>query len=296
MANQNINNFNTAFRSNGPVIEKQDYRNRNNLIHNNINENLLVEQIIEYTLNIDSMDRSLVAYPNPFNFSVTFGGHGPTVDKQTFVRKNVNISNKQNVDNFEVQNIKYEGTPGPVINRKFKNVKFFRLDYIILPKTNIIKLIDPSQNSISSSECILDSCLSTIDTDRLAKKYKYLVLRIREISCDNILGTNRYLENDTFILYPDKIMGSDHIMWLPTTGSRTYKNSSLENLNKLTFEILTPKGELLYVLDTNGNAVNINTLGDSQSCLKNCIEETIQCTIALILGVIENELNTNTKF
>ena len=71
MANQNINNFNTAFRSNGPVIEKQDYRNRNNLIHNNINENLLVEQIIEYTLNIDSMDRSLTAYPNPFNFSVT---------------------------------------------------------------------------------------------------------------------------------------------------------------------------------------------------------------------------------
>jgi hypothetical protein len=272
--NNGTNDFNNAFTTNQPFIEKFDYKNRNNFLHNNVNESTMIEQIIEYTINIDSQDRSLIAYPNQFNFSVTFGGHGNVTEKKIYVKKNMNQKYIVNESSKESKTIQYEATPGPVINRKFKNIKFLRIDYIILPKTNIII----GENN--------EMCLSKVDSDKLTFKYKYLLLRINEIKSDKILGTNRNLENDIFILYPDKIMGDNHIMWLPTIGIKTYKNSILENINKLTFEILTPKGETLFITDVNGKSIN-----DLE-----CVNEIAQVNIALILGVIENELNTNTKF
>ncbi len=276
MTPNNFNNFNNAFSVNQPFIEKFDYKNRNNYLHNNVNDNTMIEQIIEYTINIDSQDRSLIAYPNQFAFTVTFGGHANITEKKTFVKKNFNQSYTINESKKESVSIQYEGTPGPVIDRKFRNVKFLRIDYIILPKTNIVA---KENNHI---------CLSKVDSDKLTFKYKYLLLRINEIKSDKILGTNKNLENDVFILYPDKIMGDNHIMWLPTIGTRTYKNSILENINKLTFEILTPKGETLFITDINGKSINTEEI--------KCVNDIAQVNIALIMGVVENELNTNTKF
>jgi hypothetical protein len=288
--NNGSHNFNSAYQINTPFIEKADFRNRNDLLHNNVNENLLLEQIIEYNLNIDSVDRSLVAYPNPFNFTVTFGGHGNVSETKVFLKKNSFNSGAVNESKYENKKIVYEGTPGPIINKKFKNVKYLRLDYVILPKTNIIKI---NNESFSSSDFSNDY-LSNDDMDKLTQKYKYLILKINEIKTDNILGTNRNLESDIFILYPEKIMGKNHIMWLPTSGYRNYKNSNLENISRLTFEILTPKGEVLLMYDENGNIINPTTVTDE--LIKQSIEEYMQVTLSLVLKVVENELNTNTKF
>lgn len=288
--NNGPNNFNSAFQVNTPFIEKADFRNKNTLLHNNVNENLLLEQIIEYNLNIDSKDRSLVAYPNPFDFTVTFGGHGSVVENKTVLKKTPLSLGAVNESKYESKKIVYEGTPGPVINKRFKNVKYLRLDYVILPKTNIIKKND---GSLVSSE-YLDDCISEDDKDKLTYKYKYLILRINEIRSDKILGTNKNLENDIFILYPDKLMGKNHIMWLPTSGSRNYKNSDLENITRLTFEILTPKGDVLCIFDENGNKINPSS--ETDELIKECVEENMQVSLAVIMGVVENELNTNTKF
>lgn len=290
------NNFNKAFVVNQPMIEKMDYRNKNNLLQNNVNEDTLLEQVIEYFINIDSADRSMVAYPNPFKFTLTFGGMGPVAERKTFVKKNFNVAGTVNASKYESKKINYEGTPGPVINREFKNVKYLRIDYLILPKTNIVEVTDPSDVSYSfSGSCPPEEyCLSTKDKDKIAYKYKYLILRINEIRSDKILGTNRNIENDTFILYPDKILGAHHIMWLPTSGTRSYKNSLLDNIKKLTFEILTPKGELLYIFDNSGKV--INPADETNPCLYECVNENIQINLALVFGVVENELNTNTKF
>ena len=288
--NKGSHNFNSAYQINTPFIEKQDFRNKNDLLHNNVNENLLLEQIIEYNLNIDSEDRSLVAYPNPFNFTVTFGGHGNVSETKVFLKKNSTNLGAMNENKYENKKIVYEGTPGPIINKKFKNVKYLRLDYVILPKTNIInKNIAPP---IPSD--YLNDCISTEDKDKLTQKYKYLILRIKEIKTDNILGTNKNLESDIFILYPDKLMGKNHIMWLPTSGYRNYKNSNLENITRLTFEILTPKGETLFIYDENGNSINPAT--ETNELIKECINENMQASISIVLKVVENELNTNTKF
>jgi hypothetical protein len=294
--NSGPNNFNKGFVINQPMIEKMDYRNKNNLLQNNVNEDTLLEQVIEYYINIDSVDRSLVAYPNPFKFTLTFGGMGPVAERKTFVKKNFNIVGTVNASKYESKKINYEGTPGPIINREFKNVKYLRIDYLILPKTNIVEITDPTEisNSFSGSCPPEEYCLSSKDKDKIAFKYKYLILRINEIRSDKILGTNKNIENDCFILYPDKILGAHHIMWLPTSGTRSYKNSLLDNIKKLTFEILTPKGEQIYIFDSDGKV--INPTDESNKCLYECVNDNIQVNLALVFGVVENELNTNTKF
>jgi hypothetical protein len=306
--NKGSQNFNSAYQINTPFIEKQDFRNKNDLLHNNVNENLLLEQIIEYNLNIDSEDRSLAAYPNPFNFTVTFGGHGNVSETKVFLKKNSTNLSAMNENKYENKKIVYEGTPGPIINKKFKNVKYLRLDYVILPKTNIIKsttsdninininndnINNDNESDLCECPCPNDS-ISVDDTDKLTQKYKYLILRINEIKTDNILGTNKNLENNIFILYPDKLMGKNHIMWLPTSGYRNYKNSNLENITRLTFEILTPKGEVLFIYDENKNIINPAT--ETNELIKECINENMQISISIVLKVVENELNTNTKF
>ena len=83
-------------------------------------------------------------------------------------------------------------------------------------------------------------------------------------------------------------------MWLPTSGTRSYKNSLLDNIKKLTFEILTPKGEQIYIFDSDGKV--INPTDESNKCLYECVNDNIQVNLALVFGVVENELNTNTKF
>lgn len=284
--NNGPNNFNSAFQINNPFIEKADFRNKNNLLHNNVNENLLLEQIIEYNLNIDSLDRSLIAYPNPFNFTVTFEGHGNVSEIKTFTKKNSYNPGSINENKYENKKIVYEGTPGPIINKRFKNVKYLRLDYVILPRTNIIIKIEDEDEE--------DICTSNDDADKLTSKYKYLILRINEIKTDNILGTNKNLENDVFVLYPERVMGKNYIMWLPTSGYRNYKNSNLENITKLTFEILTPKGETIVIYDENYNIINLRT--ETDETIKTYIEENIQVSIGIVLKVVENELNTNSKF
>ncbi len=117
------------------------------------------------------------------------------------------------------------------------------------------------------------------------------MLRIKEISSDRILGTNSNISADTFILYPDKIMGRDHIMWLSTWSNRTYKTSLLANIDRLTIELLDPEGNILQVYDHEGNVINVN----KDKRIEN-IKNQLQINIAMIFGVLENDMSTNPKF
>ena len=43
------------------------------MINDNLNDNLNKETIQEFRLNIDSMDRDIELYPDPFEFTTVFG-------------------------------------------------------------------------------------------------------------------------------------------------------------------------------------------------------------------------------
>jgi hypothetical protein len=262
------NKFNNAFVDNKPMIERPDYRNKNNFIHNNVGEELLLEQLTEYYLNIDSRDRDVSSNPNPFSIVVNFGGSAKSVER----RHNSTIA--------------YNGTPGPIIDRKFSNVKFIKLDYVILP--NYHGLEDVSTN-----------CVLTDVSDYKLTSHRFLLIRIKELGCERILSTNPVQSDDTFLLYPDKFMGDNYTMWLPTFGARIFPTSKLFNLSRLTLEILDPDGNLITVWDVNNNSEinfrNLSNYGPQASYVRESCN-SLGMNLAFIVGTIENEFNTNIKY
>lgn len=107
------NNFNQAFKPNEPIIERTNFINQNNMIHNNMKEHILKQDIIEYNIDIDSITRNQTIYPNPFDYNVSF-----TTSSTTLKTKN----------HFLV----FDNSPN--ISRTFKNVKYIRVNCVNLPK------------------------------------------------------------------------------------------------------------------------------------------------------------------
>ena len=56
-----MNNYNTAFTQNPNLIQTMDYQNKGNLMHNNIGEEVLTEDIVEYVVHLDERDRHELA-------------------------------------------------------------------------------------------------------------------------------------------------------------------------------------------------------------------------------------------
>ena len=117
------NNFSQAYQPFNQMIPQRPINNDGNLGHNNVNSNLLSEIITEYTINVDSADRDLTNYPSPYNFEISLGGAGTSTTR---------ISDKNN-PGFTVKTT-FGGVPNPRIDMNFKNVKYVKLKYILMPK------------------------------------------------------------------------------------------------------------------------------------------------------------------
>ena len=62
-----------GFESNKPIMFMPDTKNKHETLYDNLNDNLLKESLKEYRLNIDSINRDVRIYPDPFNYIVTLG-------------------------------------------------------------------------------------------------------------------------------------------------------------------------------------------------------------------------------
>lgn len=107
------NNFTQAFKPNEPIIEKTKFNNLNNMVHNNMKEIILKQDINEYNIDIDSITRNQNIYHNPFDYTVSF-----TTSSSTLKTNN----------HFMV----FDNSPN--ISRTFKNVKYIRVNCVNLPK------------------------------------------------------------------------------------------------------------------------------------------------------------------
>ena len=119
----NTTNFNKAYNESQPIIEKINYTNNNNILHNNIAPQVLDESIIEYKIIIDSIDRDIKTYNNPFDFIVKFGAMGGGIVRYNSYKKG----------NLIPENSYISGQPQPYINKEFKNIKYIKLDTVVLP-------------------------------------------------------------------------------------------------------------------------------------------------------------------
>ena len=282
MMNSNQSNFNNAFSQNKNMIPQRDTKNHGHIMHNNMNDNIVSEIVSEYTIHIDGIDRDTTVFPNPYKFTVSLGG--PAIQTSN---KYVDSSNNPIVT---------AGVPSPRIDVNFKNVKYIKLKYLMLPRTiNYVLETDASGNKTWTA--------GTTGSTILAKN-RYLLLRIKEIANDKLYSTNDTIKNDCFIIYRDSNYGDAlNDLWFATQPVKIFYDNGLKNLTKLTIEILKPDGtdfRLLYNNATQNIAyteINTNTSTSTPSSdFYPQFNENIQTNMEFEIGVCENQLNTQKNY
>src|SRR5690606_8748840 len=124
MYNQQMSKLSDSYGQPEPIIERIDYTNLKNVLHNNIGDSVLDEHVVEYRVNIDSLDRDIKTYPNQFDFRVKFNPPAGGILRTESIKKG----------KLDYNQDKFSGTPGPHIGRDFRNVKYIKLDSIVLPQ------------------------------------------------------------------------------------------------------------------------------------------------------------------
>jgi len=279
MKNKNQSDFDLAHTPAEVMLDKVSYQNKRNILHNNLNENLLSESIQDYNITINSDDRTVTAYPNLFKFTTVFGG---------FTGK----SQTQYAKKDDYRKITFNGQPGPAINRRFKNVKYVRLNGVILPTTNKLVYTDDTQTTFS---------YSPNPQDQLRWQYGYVIIRIKEITSQYNLCTNNRLGNDCFRVYADRFLGGNHSTWIINYGLRTFLNSNLGTIERLTTSFLTPQGEELQMYDPNGVVIDFLAIANGTSIYTQTQIDSLNALnpyseINFILGIFENELSTDVSY
>jgi len=232
-----------SFMPNKPIIQPTDFRNTGQVLHNNLGANLLNEQIIEYNLHIDSINRDLSLYPSQFEFQVTFDG----------VRQ-------------------------PSIGRIVKNVKYFKLAQVILPNSHKI---------VSNGGIPPTYIFSTADVDQFIYE-RILTLKLEEADNGKTLSTDQYFTNGCFSLYQDLTYG-EFSVWIARNNIIVFPDSQLFNLRKLSVKLMDYDGSAM-VMEGMDSTIT------SPTDLRNYFCPRTQMTIDITLGVVENYLNTETKY
>lgn len=306
-------NVGTAFQQNKVIEKMPDNKYQQNTLYDNLNDNLNKEQIQEYRLNIDSMDRDVTLYPDPFSYVVTFGpvvnsGLDMTIqriDAKNQLKNEVKKINKQRLPNNPVKasqedfdddmliidtnpNIiveydnKLKRIYNPYITRSFINIKFLRLDNVVLPRFNKV-IINSNWNYCAC--CYGENCEScfisqnsgmTITDDyqrvkaEMIKNDRYIpddnhlgplftdrfvLVGIKEIENNQNLATNQINES-SFTIFPDKYMGLLYWRGSPYYAVKIYKDSLLGNINKLTFQFYDSYG---LPITLNRSCINYET-------------------------------------
>jgi hypothetical protein len=340
---QNLRDFSqykveNAFQQNRVIEKMLDNKYLQNTIYDNLNENLNKEQIQEYRLNIDSMDRDITLYPDPFQYCVVFGpvvnsGVDTTIQrmetKQQLKNEIKKINKQRNPtrplkasqedfdDDLELLKtnpdiiVNYENTLkrifNPYITRDFVNVKFVRLDNVVLPRFNKV-IINSNWNycnccyGIECNNCYLSNNPNTPITDdyqrvktEMIKNDRYIpddnhlgplftdrfvLVGIKELSNNQNLSTNQINES-SFTIFPDKYMGLLYWRGSPYYAVKIYKDSLLGNITKLSFKFY----------DSFGTPIELNRI-----CINYETNQLINTKIINPNNINIKEILSDTKF
>lgn len=296
--NMNANsatNFNKAFEQNSPMIERIDYNNKNNVIHNNIGDSVLDEHVVEYRILLDSMDRDIKYYPNPFSYVVKFAPTSASVFQHEEY-----INPKKKDLGTKTVTTRFEGAPNPVINREFKNVKYIKLENIILPQYCQIQ-----KNKHGNYE---------FDPYSHLMSERFVQLVIKEINCERVYATfddvtrydslndKNYTPSRPFaIVIPDKTLGCNYYSGTPYYGSKIFKNSLLGNIGQMSIQLCDSEGiplkyDDMFTYDELEEYEFENNEPLPVTDLRHPYNKRTQPFISLIVGIVESQINTNTKF
>ncbi|BCS83223.1 hypothetical protein QLL95_gp0900 [Cotonvirus japonicus] len=227
--NGQMNNYQTSFNNHPSVningydpkanFTNNNFVNKGDIMYNNLNGILLNEEIREYSVMIDSKDRNYQTYPDPFNYEVKFNPLPKTVE---------NINGKK---------IVYEESM-PFINDNFVNVRYIKLESVILPFYTQVRLVKEDDDG----DIIESVKVNTVKplTDNL-----YIILSLGEYTDTNYRSTNDVLSESFAIIYFDKKISNTHYLGTTSNGIKIFPQDQLAKINKLKISFMDPYGKPL---------------------------------------------------
>jgi len=284
-------NIQENFKKVLPIEKMKNTEYQNNTLYNNLNENLLKESIREIRLNIDSADRDVNLYPDPFSYVVSFGpvvnsGVDTTIKRnnlKTELKESLKYNNNKNKNNNNKNEeellydessqflVNYEDHLKKIFNpqiiRTFHNIKFIRLDNVILPRFNHLNInsniIFGNYDKNNENKIFIKD-----DYDRIKVQFtsqsrytpddinfgsilftdRFIQVDIKEIQNNYNLATNT-ISSNSFVVFPDKQVGILYWRGNPYYAVKIYNDSLLGTINKLTIKFY----------DSWGNPITLNT-------------------------------------
>ena len=337
-------NIEENFVKTKPLLNMLNTKYQNDTLYTNLNENLMKESIMEIRLNIDSIDRDVFQYPDPFNYIVTFGpivnsGIGSSIAR-TNIKEDLKKIGKKKIP-LNTHNIQYEENLiyddvsatenliidytnklkiiyNPFITRSFENIKFIRLDNVVLPRFDCLKInsdwdfckdtnnhnktyikdeYERIKNLIILNNRYIpnDNLSCSLFTDR------FIQINIKEIESNLNFGTNT-ISNKSFIVYPDKQVGILYWRGNPFYALKTFKDSLLGNINRLSIRYYNSWGQPITLNTThisyettqilNTDIINLHCLQiekfkdeKNRNWLINKLNEIIKCFIIINFNI-----------
>lgn len=225
MTDSSFGRYDTSYRGgiDGSVaLGKQDYSNPGYIFHNNVGDRVITEQIYDNKLIIDSTFSDHSVNREPFKFTIKFNGYEPKTEDTTVY-----------IDGEPFTYTKYlEGDTCVVMDRVFKNVKIVTINSLIMPHA-----IDYKTNPDGSYEKVR----------KLAKtNYKYLVLKINELTNNRTFSNNKAIGKEAFIMKMDDEVCHNNHRWIAVSSNVAYPDAKLQSITRLSVEVCNDSGRLLY--------------------------------------------------
>ena len=265
---------------------------------------MLHENIIEYKIDIDSIDRDITLYPDPFNFVVKFAP----------------------IPSIKTNGKIIQGSPNPHILIDFRNVKYIKLETIILPIHN--KIIKNPNYDNDNNDSDSDNSNSKIgynsinnnnnnklewifDTNYSLLEDRFTQLIIKELVDNRIYttgdDTNRlgkygyYIPPKPFgLILCDKILNKYFYSGVAYNTVKTYENIQLGNINQLSISFCDSYGESLKYngLYTSQDIEERIKRSDpiSQDDLRHPLNKKIQVHLTFIIAVCVANINNTIQY
>ena len=202
------------------------YRNPRNILHNNIGENTLLRQAFDKRVFVDSMLRDFQSNPNPFKYRIVFKGYKAKYELIETTAKN---------EHGEIIRFSYRkylsGGQDIVFEEGLQNIRYVSINALIMPT---FLTYEEREDGFIVPKGV-----------KLAKRYKYLILKIDGLKTDNRISNADRIADDTFIMKLDDDSGANSEYWIPIYDKTSYFESNLQNTNYLDITICDDRGEIL---------------------------------------------------
>jgi hypothetical protein len=286
-----------AFVQNKPILDMLPNKYMNDTLYSNMNEDLLKETIRENKIHINSIDRSVEMYPDPFNYVVTFGPIVNSGINYTDKSKNQNkfqikekVNNEIGLAYEEINNsnfvfdsqemikeyvLEIQNKNNPYINRTFERVKYFRIDVSVLPRFNSVAINNEwNYCDIKKKKTFIKDDYERMkyahfpkfryipdDTDISPLGGQFVQVVINEVQSNSSFGTNN-ISDKSYLLILDKVIGALYIKYNPYAATKNFRDPYPGNVSKLTIQFY----------DSSGNKIKLET--DSIDYETNQIKKT----------------------